>query len=314
MTPASEESADDLGAEPSSGSPRAEETLGSGQSGYQPVASPPVASASIDQWAESHPWHPRVGPWFLYMAILALTLQARDWQAWTYVPLKAIQVVSVCYLVWRWRSMVPELSLKFHSAVIPVSLFLVVAWIFLHRWTVALFPSVAAGEPVFFADLRGENPTLFWLAATAHLLAMCTAVPLVEETLNRSLLLRGLSDWRMMRTGILQFLCDLPVIGDWLIRTEYGAAVSRQPSAFAAQFVNCELGELRPCGVIASTAIFTLVHATGDWPGAIVCGLTWCILLSRTRHLGLGPVIWSHAAVNLLLWVHVVTSEAWQYL
>ena len=64
----------------------------------------------------------------------------------------------------------------------------------------------------------------------------------------------------------------------------------------------------------ASTAVFMLVHITADWPGAILCGVTWCLLLNRTRHLGLGPVIWSHAIVNLLLWLYVVSQAAWQFM
>jgi hypothetical protein len=57
-----------------------------------------------------------------------------------------------------------------------------------------------------------------------------------------------------------------------------------------------------------------LVHAAVDWPGAVLCGVTWCVMLSRTAHLGLGPIIWSHALVNLLLWIYVVTHQQWQFL
>lgn len=268
--------------------------------------------AGLDRWAEQGPWNPRFGPWFLYLGILALTLQARQWDAWAYPPLKVAQGIGVGYLVWRWRALVPELTLRYHRSVLPISLGLVVAWIFLNRGTVALFPSLAPEGPQFFALMRDANPTLFWCSAIAHLLAMATVVPLVEEIFNRSWLPRAVSDWRTAWKGILQALCDLPLIGDWLIRTEQGAAAWREPPAFCQQWKQHSLGTWSPFGVAASTAIFASVHAPCDWPGAILCGVTWCWLLHRTAHLGLGPIVWSHAIVNLLLWVYVVGWEAWE--
>ena len=270
--------------------------------------------AGLDRWAEQGPWNPRFAPWFLYLAILALSLQFRQWDAWAYPPLKVAQGIGVGYLVWRWRALVPELTLRYHRSVLPVSLGLVVAWIFLHRGTVALFPSLAPEGAGFFELARNENPILFWCSALAHLLAMVTVVPLVEETFNRSWLPRAVSNWQAAQKGILQVLCDLPLIGDWLIRTERGAAALREPPAFTQQWKQHPLGAWSPFGVAASTAIFASVHAPCDWPGAILCGVTWCWLLYRTAHLGLGPIVWSHAIVNLLLWGYVVAWGAWEFM
>jgi len=256
-----------------------------------------------------HPSHPRVAPWFVYLLVLAVTFQVRDWYDFAYVPLKIVQAVVVCYLVWRFRRLVPEITLRFHWSVVPISAFLVAGWVAMHAWTAKMFPQLVDAEPTFFQTLHANHETLFWLAAAAHLLAMCTAVPLIEETFNRSLLLRSISDVRATGTGVLQMLCDMPVIGDWLARTTAGVRASQEPPAFGDQFQKTPLGQLSVFGVTASTTIFMLVHATVDWPGAILCGLTWCILLNRTRHLGLGPVIWSHATVNLLLWIYVITVK-----
>ncbi len=273
-----------------------------------------MPASELDFWARQHPWHPRIAPWFVYMLVLAIALHARDWQSWTYVPIKVIQTGAVLYLVWRWRSLVPEIRLHFHWSVIPVSLALVAGWIGLHDQTIRLFPTLEDGQPTFFQTLHGENQTLFWLAAVAHLAAMCTAVPIVEETFNRSVLLRSFNDSERTQTGLLQWLCDMPLIGDWMVRTEAGSQARRQKPAFTDQFETTPLGQLSVLGVTASTLLFMLVHATSDWPGAILCGITWCVLLSRTAHLGLGPVIWSHALVNVLLWIYVVTREAWPFL
>src|SRR5690606_15344092 len=147
----------------------------------------------------------------------------------------------------------------------------------------------------FFGSLHESNPTIFWFVAVAHLIAMCTAVPMIEETFNRSLLLRSLSSAKRTGTGVLQILCDMPLLGDWLIHTKAGTRATQQPPVFGPQFDATPLGKLTLFGVVASTLIFALVHDRHDWPGAIVCGVTWCVLLAKTRHLGLGPVIWSHA-------------------
>ena len=261
-----------------------------------------------------HPWHPRGAPWFVYLAVLAVTLQVKDWNAWTYVPLKVVQAAVVCYLVWRFRRLVPEITLWFHGSVVPVSAFLAVGWVALNTWTAKLFPQLVDAKPTFFETLATDHQSLFWLAAIAHLMAMCTAVPLIEETFNRSLLLRSISDVRATGIGILQMLCDMPIIGDWLARTTAGVRARQEPPAFGDQFQKTPLGHLSVFGVTASTTLFMLVHATVDWPGAILCGLTWCVLLNRTRHLGLGPVIWSHAIVNLLLWIYAVTAKDFRLL
>ncbi len=281
-------------------------------------STPPATGSSasgLDAWAGQHAWHPRVGPWFVYMIFLTVALYARDWQAAAYVPAKIVQTVAVCYLIWRWRRLVPELNWKFHWSVVPVSLFLTGAWIYLNKGTVALLPSLAPSEPGYFEKLDdGTNVALLWTASVAHLVAMCTAVPMIEETFNRSLLLRSLSSARTTGIGVMQVLCDMPLIGDWLIHTKLGTRATQMEPVFGPQFEHTPLGALSVFGVAASSAVFALVHTMADWPGAIVCGVTWCIMLNRTRHLGLGPVIWSHAMVNLLLWGHVMYHREWQFM
>jgi hypothetical protein len=270
--------------------------------------------SALDAWARQHPWHPRVGPWFAYMVLLSAALLGRDWQSWTYVPLKLIQVAVVCWLIWRWRGLVKEINWRFHWSVVPVSIALTGAWIYLNGVMIALFPGLGDSEPTFFEMLYVESTALFWLAAGAHLLAMCTAVPMIEETFNRSVLLRSLHDARKTGTGLLQLLCDMPLIGDWLMHTQAGTRATREPPVFGEQFEKTPLGQLSVFGIAASTGVFMLVHAMRDWPGAIVCGITWCVMLNRTRHLGLGPIIWSHALVNALLWGHVMYWHEWRFM
>ncbi len=255
-----------------------------------------------------------MAPWVIYMLLLSIALYARQWQAWTYVPIKLLQTAAVLYCVHRWRTLLPELSYRFHLAVLPVSAALVGGWIALNRIMLTWFPALADGEPSYFERLYEHDVRLFWFSAFAHLIAMCSAVPIVEELFNRSLLLRSFHRPGPTAIGIIQLLQDIPLIGDLLARTRWGAAAAEQPPVFAREFAATPLGQLSVFGVAASTVVFMLVHATADWPGAILCGVTWCILLRRTRHLGLGPVIWSHAIVNLMLWLYVVSQQAWHFM
>jgi membrane protease YdiL (CAAX protease family) len=179
---------------------------------------------------------------------------------------------------------------------------------------VLAFPSLADTKPGFFETLRGENESLFWVAAFAHLVAMCSAVPLVEEIFNRSLVLRAASDPSGIRAAILQLICEVPVIGGWVARSNVGKWANEYPVSLGQRFSATPLGKLTFTGVAVSTGLFMLVHSVADWPGAVVCGVVWCVQLQRTRQLGLGPVIWSHAMVNGLLWLYVVTGDAWQFI
>lgn len=279
-----------------------------------PTAPAKPPEVGIDAWAAEHPWHPRVTPWMIYLLLLSIALYARQWQAWTYAPIKLLQTGTVLYLAYRWRGLLPELTYRFHIAVLPVSTLLVVGWIALNNAMLGWFPALAEAEASDFERLYHQHLGLFWCSAIAHLLAMCLAVPIVEELFNRSLLLRSWQRPRPTCLGLLQVLVDIPVVGDLLSRTRWGTTARNVPPVFGREFAATPLGQLSLFGVTASTLAFMLVHRVADWPGALLCGVTWCVLLHRTRHLGLGPVIWSHAMVNLALWLYVVSQGAWQFM
>ena len=143
---------------------------------------------------------------------------------------------------------------------------------------------------------------------------MTIAVPMIEEVFNRSLLLRSLHRPRETWIGLMQFLIDTPLLGEKLIVTRFGQRISDHPPVFGREFQRTSLGELSVFGVAASTIVFAAVHAPVDWPGCILCGLVWCLLLRATRDKGLGPVIWSHAITNALLWLYVVTIGDWRFI
>jgi hypothetical protein len=268
----------------------------------------------LDRWAAEHPAHPRVVPWAVYVTVMVAAVQIRDWNSWAYVPCKAVQVLAVLCLVWRFRRLVPEITLRFHWAILPVSMVLTVCWISLNGFMISTFPSLSDPKPGFFETLKADNEMLFWVAAIAHLIAMCSAVPLVEEVFNRSLVLRMASDSRGLRSAMRQLVCELPVIGERVRRSVTKRDQEYQRLSSSEQFYATPLGKLTFPGVVVSTGLFMLAHATADWPGAVLCGVVWCVLLQRTRRLGLGPVIWSHALVNALLWIYVMNTESFSFI
>lgn len=278
-------------------------------------ATPPPPAAPMDRWAAEHPWHPRIGPWFGYMILLTVIVLCQDYVLppnvydMLYGPLKVIQALAIGYLIWRWRRLVPEVNWHFHWLVIPISIFLTFGWVYLRWWMDDLRPPVADGqdvEPHQFETLFETSRALFWLGTIGHLLTMIIVVPMIEETFNRSLLLRSFHRAKETGIGFVQFLCDFPGVGDVLINTRLGMMATQRDPVFGKQFRETPLGELSAFGVIASTAVFALVHVPNDWPGSVLCGVTWCIMLRVTRHKGLGPIIWSHGMVNLLLWGYCI--------
>ena len=265
-------------------------------------------------------------PFALYMIFLMIVLFAQDLSPYSYAPLKLAQFAIVIYFIWRWRKLTPELSWKFHWLAIPSSVLLFVAWIVLHWLSVGVFDlrmdaleqgrfiSLGAGsDRPAWAD-KSLGPTVFWLASIAHLPSMLIAVPMVEEMFNRSLILRACHRPRQTAIGLLQVVVDLPVIGEWLIQTKLGGWVSSHGSVFSPEFERTGLGRLSMFGVAASTLAYMSVHHPADWAGCVLCGIVWCLLLAATRRNGLGPVIWSHALTNGLLWTYVIVCQDWMFL
>jgi len=305
-----------------------------------PSPEPPDSSlAALDRWVASHPWHPRVLPFFVYIALLAVIGFAQDLDARLYVPLYAIQCSLVAWLLWRYRRLTPELTLRFHWLAVPVGVFVAVAWIAL-GWAMAgefdvRWSALVRGEPVGMIDYPDDavprfatdatelrpfwhdaemGPALGTAAFVLRLLGMSLIVPIFEELFIRSLMLRSLSDPRQTWIGLQQVFADIPGIGDWFMRTDAGARAIAHDPPFTRMFLATPLGKLTAFGVIASTFVFMLSHLMRDWPGIWVCGVAYCLLLAATANRGLGPVIWAHGLTNALLWAYTAWTGDWQFL
>ncbi|MCC6680302.1 MAG: CPBP family intramembrane metalloprotease [Phycisphaeraceae bacterium] len=313
----------------------------------------------LDQQVATHVWYPRLLPFFLYVSFLALMgldgLFARlaDMtakltplsgalaglaEAWrhplVYPLLYVTQCTLVLWLLWRYRKLTPELKLSFHWLALPVGVFVTVAWVVLGWWMAGEFSQrwAALMDGQLLGPLSGQvdeadfrlpqnmGHTVGWTALILRLAGMSIVVPMFEEMFIRSLMLRGLSEWRKTWIGVQQLFCDLPGVGEWFIHTRAGERASRHPPVFSPMFVETPLGKLTVFGVCASTLVFMFSHVFRDWPGVWACGIAYCLLLGYTtrngkdQSRGLGPVIWAHGITNALLWVYTVYSGDWQFL
>ena len=284
-------------------------------------AEPPTASslASLDRVMTSSPWYPRALPYFLYVAMLGAIWYVGSLAPASFLPLYMLQCGLVVWLLWRYRKHLPELNLKFHWLAVPTSVGLCALWVLLGHGMDHLAPSWF-DQPDKGGILRkmGVGSPLFISAVTLEYVGMTLVVPLFEELLMRSAVLRGTSSARQTGVGILQMLVDFPLIGDWLMETDLGHWATAQPPAFTTMLESTPVGRLTVFSVIVSSAVFALGHSPRDWPGAVLCGVTWCLMLWYTnrgdKKRGLGPIVWSHGLTNALLLTYVLVSRDWQFI
>jgi len=269
----------------------------------------------LDELMASGPWVVRFLPYLVYVGMLLPVSELRELLPATYLLTYSIQCGLVAWLLWRYRALLPESTLSFHWAAVPVGVVVAVAWIWLGLWMVEAFPERYADQRTNSDMFKEMGLGIGWVAFSMRLLGMSILVPLFEELFVRSMLLRGLSSFRLTAIGVVQTVIDIPVIGEWLMHTRLGdRADAHSPSIFRDQFNNTPLGALTLLGVAASTLAFTMGHGQRDWPGAVMCGVVYCLLLAATRHKGLGPVCWAHGITNALLWVYTLVTDDWQFL
>lgn len=266
-------------------------------------------------WMGAHPWHPRLLPYVIYVALLPLIAMATDRLPLLYPILYSLQCLIVAGLLWRYRHLLPELTLRFDFLAIPIGIVVCVIWILLGNAMVHLFPERFAPSPDDPEHLFVRMaPVARWVSLSLRLVGMSLLVPMFEELFIRSLLLRSFHRFRQVMVGLVQWGQDLPLIGEWLMHTTFAKRADAHDQPFARMFNDTPLGALSITGIVLSTLIFTIGHGMRDWPGAIACSLFYILLLRITRAKGLGPVIWAHGITNALLWAYCVYYGDWQFL
>lgn len=273
----------------------------------------------MDGWMSSNPWHPRVMPEMLYLVLMSLALLVRDYFPTLYPAAYAIQCGATVAMLWRYRRLLPELTLSFHWIALPIGALVFVVWMLLGIWLAARFPDRFDSEGWnYFTHL---GPIGGWIMLVLKFAGMCLVVPVFEELFNRSLLLRSFSHFRRTGIGIVNLAQDMPVLEDVLLENKWAKKAVRHRHVFADMFIETPLGQLTITGVLLSSFIFMLAHGTRDWPAAFFCGLMYCVVVWWTnprkenrRNLGLGPVIWAHAITNAMIWVYTLHTGDWRFM
>ncbi len=267
----------------------------------------------------SNPWHPRVVPFFCWILFLAAAGFLPESLAALQPGIYLVQCVATVWLMWRYRHLTPELTVRFHWLAVPTAVVLVVAWIVLGyatagelgwRWERVWRGEWAAGTGPNFPyeelgrgpnrfgpelnvegvvplhgvqELTAATPWLGWTSMVLRLLGMSLIVPLFEEMFIRSAMLRGLHRARPTWRGLVQFASDVPVVGDTIAGWPAVRAANAQPPALTAQLERTPVGHLTVFAVVASTVVFMASHLPRDWPGCVACGVVWCGLLWWTN-------------------------------
>lgn len=139
-------------------------------------------------------------------------------------------------------------------------------------WTYLGLDARMEGFDPAAAATRGSGG---WIASVGfRFLRMVIVVPLIEEIFWRGFLMRLLTD---------------PDGDYWQV-------------PFGTHHVRALWGV---------TAVFVLVHAPVDYPGALIYGLLTYVVTVRTK--SLSACILMHAVANLLLGLYVMQTEQWGY-
>lgn len=307
-----------------------------------------------------NPWHPRATPFFVYMiGLLIGQLFYTGAFGFPELPvlipfIYTLQVGIVCFLLWRYRKLLPELNIKFHWLAVPTGVGLMFAWVYLgyaSNWLVDQLVGiqglgdVAAWLVPTHEELPGNTSdkhpihdnqaTLgdawYWSTMSLRLLGMSIAVPLFEELWVRSAVLRGAFRAGKTKTAVIQLVSDMPIIGEWVSHTGAGQRASKLPSMWTVQLRETAVGQISLFAVSFSTLVFMLAHARRDYLGCIACGIVWCLMVWWTNkpnarkgetwadmptggRYGLGPIVWSHGITNATLWAWTLWSNDWQFL
>lgn len=184
--------------------------------------------------------------------------------------------LTAAALAWAWRSYVSLRGPGSPAGSVGVGVLAGLAGTLL--WVALKAPLVEDG---------GEPPpeAAFWL----RVLASSTLVPVFEELLMRGYVLRGALQWEQAsRAGA---------------RDPFGEAFDR------SSIDDVGPGMATPIAVAASTALFTLGHATPEWPAAMAYGFLMAGLWIGRKDL-LSCVV-AHATTNATLAAYVRLTGHW---
>jgi uncharacterized protein len=232
---------------------------------------------------------PRVLPFGLYMAFLALESLLDSASAWVpflaesrvllslwLYPIKIVVVLGA--LLYGW-SQYDELRDKLYASLcegvltIGVGVVVYLAWVRMD-WSWATLGQGAGYNPWQAGASAGA------LLAAVRLFGAAVVVPMMEELFWRSFLLR--------------FVISL---------------FSAEKTNVTPEFTSIPLGTFTPISFVVTVVLFGSEHTL--WLAGMMAGALYNLLLYKTRRLW--PCILAHGVTNLLLGVHVLVTQEWQW-
>ncbi len=232
---------------------------------------------------------PRVLPFGLYMAFLCLESLLHSlgawWPAlaesealmplWLY-PIKIVAVLgALLYYRCQYDELHDTLCASLSEGVIAVGAggLVYLAWVRMD-WAWAMLGQTGGYNP--WQAGAGPGP---WLA-TVRLFGAAVVVPVIEELFWRSFLLR--------------FVITL---------------LPGEPASVTPEFTSIPLGTYTPLSLLVTVMLFGSEHTL--WLAGMMAGVVYTLLLYKTRRLW--PCVVAHGVTNLLLGIHVLVTQEWQW-
>jgi uncharacterized protein len=232
------------------------------------------------------PW---VLPFGLYMAFLLLESVAHSVSPWIpalehwgvllplwLYPVKIVAVLGALIYYWRqYDELHDKLCTSLGEGVLALGAGVVVylAWVRMD-WAWAMMGQAAGYNPLQAGAGFGV------LLAAVRLFGAAVVVPIMEELFWRSFLIR--------------FVITLFPEDETHVPTE---------------FTSVRLGTFTFISFVATVLLFGSEHAL--WLAGMMAGAIYNLLLYKTRRLW--PCVLAHGVTNLLLGIHVLVTQEWQW-
>jgi len=232
---------------------------------------------------------PRVLPFGLYMAFLALEALLDAASAWVpflaesrallplwLYPIKIVVVLGALVYGWcQYDELRDKLCASLREGVLTIGTGVAVylAWVRMD-WSWATLGQGAGYNPWQAGVSAGA------LLAAVRLFGAAVVVPIMEELFWRSFLLR--------------FVISL---------------FPEEKTNVTPEFTSIPLGTFTPLSFVVTVVLFGSEHTL--WLAGMMAGAIYNLLLYKTRRLW--PCVLAHGVTNLLLGVHVLVTQEWQW-
>ena len=225
-------------------------------------------------------WFPRVFPFLLFVAFIALEslidflskycpplLTVAKYDHYIFYPLKTVLVAIVLLLLWNRYT---EINMKKVFSGKNLMIGFMAGVVVFVLWINMDMKFAVMSEPKEYNPFIFDNSILLYLMISFRLFGAAVIVPVFEEIFWRSFVLRYIINPRFEEVPVGMFT--------W-------------PS------------------FVISSILFGLEHNL--WLAGIIAGVIYSMVIYRTKDLG--TVIFAHGVTNLFLGIYVLTTGNWQF-